>query len=778
MAATGLATLLLVAVVVVLVVRRNVHRPVRSLAETLGALGGGDYSARYEDESIAEFAFLGHHVNRMAGDLQKANAELVDWAQTLERRVEEKTGELKTAQAQMIRVERMASLGKLAAVVAHEINNPLASVVTYSKLLLRARHAQAGGAEAGRRHREDPRGDRLRVGPLRRDRLEPAAVRAPHRLADGADRRQQARRPLALPPQAQDGPRPGARRSWPSTPPCPASSATRRSIEQAMLALAINGIEAMPDGGTLTIRTAPHGEHGVRIEIADTGVGMDDEVRRHIFEPFFTTKGDGDGKGLGLGLAVVYGIVQRHGGAIDVESAPGTGTRFILTLPGTLRRRERSPDVRARQADDRRRRAARAELARRAGSARRGTTSARPAAAARRSRPLVREAPQILLVDIKMPGMDGLELLRKVRETSPETTVIIMTAYASVETAVQALKEGAYDYIVKPFDPEAVSRLVKKAAERYTLLSENRELRERARGRRAGPDHGRAAARWPQVLELVDQVAPTDTSVLDHGRERHRQGARRAPHPRPEPAGASGRSSWSTAALSPRGCWRASSSATRRAPSPARSRAAAARSSSPTRGRSSSTRSATCRRRCRSTCCACSRRSRSTRVGGNAADPRRLPARHRHPPRPRGRGRRRALPRGLLLPDQRLRASSFRRCASGQDDIPRPRRSTSSAGSRPQMNSRIDGFSAGRARRSDRATPGPATSASCRTPSSGRSCSARETRSRPRTSRSRRRAGSGVADARRGGGGAHPARSSPRWASTSRRPPGLSRSTA
>ena len=203
---------LLVAVVVILVVRRNVHRPVRRLAETLGALGGGDYSARYEDESIAEFAFLGHHVNRMAGDLQKANAELVDWAQTLERRVEEKTGELKAAQAQMIRVERMASLGKLAAVVAHEINNPLASVVTYSKLLLR-RFAHKGRTEAGRRHREDPRGDRLRVGPLRRDRLEPPPLRAPHRLADGADRRQQARRPLPLPPQAQDGPRPGRTRS-------------------------------------------------------------------------------------------------------------------------------------------------------------------------------------------------------------------------------------------------------------------------------------------------------------------------------------------------------------------------------------------------------------------------------------------------------------------------------------------------------------------------------------------------------------------------------------
>ncbi len=333
MAVTGSATLLLVAAVVILVVRRNVHRPVRSLAETLGALGGGDYSARYEDESIAEFAYLGHHVNRMAGDLQKANAELVDWAQTLERRVEEKTGELKTAQAQMIRVERMASLGKLAAVVAHEINNPLASVVTYSKLLLR-RFSHKGGPKPGddtEKILEAIASESARCGEIvsnlllfaRRtgSRMEPTDV---NKLVD---------RSLFLLKHKMDLAQVHPDLDLDTT--LPGVLCDPSHIEQAILALAINGIEAMPDGGMLRIRTARHGEQGVRIEISDTGVGMDDEVKRQIFEPFFTTKGDGEGKGLGLGLAVVYGIVQRHGGAIDVETSPGTGTRFILTLPGT-----------------------------------------------------------------------------------------------------------------------------------------------------------------------------------------------------------------------------------------------------------------------------------------------------------------------------------------------------------------------------------------------------------------------------------------------------------
>ncbi|HVN31648.1 MAG TPA: sigma-54 dependent transcriptional regulator [Thermoanaerobaculaceae bacterium] len=129
---------------------------------------------------------------------------------------------------------------------------------------------------------------------------------------------------------------------------------------------------------------------------------------------------------------------------------------------------------------------------------------------------LTREGTNILLVDIKMPGMDGLELQHKVRELAPDATIIIMTAYASVETAVQALKEGAYDYIVKPFDPENVSRLVRKAAERYSLMAENRALRERLAGATPALITSGSPA-MAKALELVDQVAPTDTSVLING---------------------------------------------------------------------------------------------------------------------------------------------------------------------------------------------------------------------------------------------------------------------
>jgi two-component system NtrC family sensor kinase len=332
MVSTAAGVALLIVGIVVTVVRRNVHRPLAQLRETLDSLGHGDYSARYEDGHIMEFATLGRDVNRMARDLERANAELVEWAHTLERRVAEKTDELRRAQDQMVRVERMASLGKLAAVVAHEINNPLASVVTYSKLLLRRLRRQQGAQE-----RE---GDTLEVlqaisaesarcGEIVSNLLLFARRTGSH--MEPTDVNQVARRALFLIKHKMDLARVAldlALEERLGEVVCDPAQ-----VEQALLALCLNAIEAMPEGGTLTVRSATGPGDGVRLEVADTGVGMDDSVRAHIFEPFFTTKGEGEAKGLGLGLAVVYGIVQRHGGTIEVDSAPGRGTTFALTFP-------------------------------------------------------------------------------------------------------------------------------------------------------------------------------------------------------------------------------------------------------------------------------------------------------------------------------------------------------------------------------------------------------------------------------------------------------------
>jgi DNA-binding NtrC family response regulator len=140
------------------------------------------------------------------------------------------------------------------------------------------------------------------------------------------------------------------------------------------------------------------------------------------------------------------------------------------------------------------------------------------AADARQALTMLRESSwDMALLDIKMPGMDGLELQRRIREIDKDIAVIIMTAYASVETAVRALKEGAQDYITKPFDPEHLAHIVRKTSEQRALVQENLQLRKQlADVAQPSPILGQSAS-MRRVVELVETVAPTETTVLITG---------------------------------------------------------------------------------------------------------------------------------------------------------------------------------------------------------------------------------------------------------------------
>jgi len=324
--------LLLVVGVVVVVLRRAVHRPISNLTNTLDALGSGDYTARYENHDITEFARLGDALNRTATRLERANAELIGWAQTLERRVDEKTAELRQTQDQMMRVERMASLGKLAAVVAHEINNPLASVVTYSKLLLRRFRSSQREDEEWRQTTQTLAAiaeESGRCGEIVSNLL--LFARRTGSRFEPVDLNEIARKTTFLIKHQMDLAQVSLNLKLGSG--LPQAMCDPAQIEQALLALCINAVEAMPSGGTLTVATRRAEGERVVVEVEDDGAGIDPEVAPHIFEPFYTTKGEGESKGLGLGLAVVYGIVQRHNGAIEVDSEPGRGTRMTVLLP-------------------------------------------------------------------------------------------------------------------------------------------------------------------------------------------------------------------------------------------------------------------------------------------------------------------------------------------------------------------------------------------------------------------------------------------------------------
>ena len=123
----------------------------------------------------------------------------------------------------------------------------------------------------------------------------------------------------------------------------------------------------------------------------------------------------------------------------------------------------------------------------------------------------------IMLVDIKMPGMDGIELLQRVRQTNKEVVVIVITAFATVDTAVKALKEGAYDYITKPIDPDYLDHMVEKAIQQQMLLRENQKLKEAVSELTESGEIVGESPEMMKVMDLVRTVAPTDTTVMIRG---------------------------------------------------------------------------------------------------------------------------------------------------------------------------------------------------------------------------------------------------------------------
>ena len=258
---------------------------------------------------------------------------MTQWSQKLEEKVVEKTEELGRAQRQVLHMEKMASLGKLSATVAHELNNPLSGMLTYARLVRRELAEQpmdAGIREELTRYLSLIEMECSRCGAIVQNLLlfsrRTGAAMAPIDLNEVAERSLMLVRHhlqikgIKLHSELLDGNR--------------QIVADAGQIQQALVALLVNAIEAMSGlengKGKLTVRLRGSDDE-VQIDVGDTGAGIPPEVLPQIFEPFFSTK-EAE-KGVGLGLAVVYGIVQRHGGRIEVESQVGRGTVFHLRLP-------------------------------------------------------------------------------------------------------------------------------------------------------------------------------------------------------------------------------------------------------------------------------------------------------------------------------------------------------------------------------------------------------------------------------------------------------------
>ncbi len=310
-----------------------VNIPVRKL--TLGTLevikGNLDY--RISVRSNDEIGRLATSFNQMTDELKRAHDELTKWAQTLEERVAQKTEELRRAQANMVQMEKMVSLGKLASTVAHELNNPLEGVLTYAKLLKRTVKEGTLTSEAATEIQSELSiiaDETARCGNIVKNLLLFSRQKVGEFVED--DIRIAIDRSLKLMDHHLQMHNIRLEKDFESEQLM--LFCDPQQIEQALLAIEINAVEAMPDEGVL--RVSAHrlaGSDSIQIIISDTGIGISEEALPHIFEPFFTTKENG--KGTGLGLAVVYGIVERHAGTINVQSQVHGGTSFTIILPRT-----------------------------------------------------------------------------------------------------------------------------------------------------------------------------------------------------------------------------------------------------------------------------------------------------------------------------------------------------------------------------------------------------------------------------------------------------------
>jgi len=320
-----------IAVFIAVFTRRVVGRPIRRLMEATRTVSHMNLDVPVRVEGAGELGALAVAFEAMRQRLRTAVAELNSLTAGLEAEVEKRSDELRQAQLKLVQADRLASLGTLAASVAHEINNPLAGIANLGALMQRVLSDEGLPPERAaefRRYVSQVVAETERASRIVSDLL--AFSRHPRQGETLADLNEVVVRTLAILAHKLESS--GVVVEQELQPDLPAVRGNASELQQVVLNLVVNGAEAMPDGGPLRIRTSTRLHAPVAVlEVADRGTGIAAADLPHIFDPFFTTKPPG--KGVGLGLAVVYGIVSAHGGAIDVQTAPGTGTAFVVTLP-------------------------------------------------------------------------------------------------------------------------------------------------------------------------------------------------------------------------------------------------------------------------------------------------------------------------------------------------------------------------------------------------------------------------------------------------------------
>jgi len=317
-------------------IRKMIHNPIRKLNDATKEVANLNLDHKVDIHSRDELGNLAHSFNKMTGQLKEANEAVQNWSSQLEDRVKEKTRELEKTQAQLISAERMASMGELSAMVAHEINNPLSGILSYAKVsskYLSRENIDAETLESVKHNLTFISDETKRCGNIVKSLLVFARKTSEdfkeehlNIIIDNSIKvidHSVEMKELALVKELD--------------PKNDVIQCDAGGIQQVLVALIVNSIEATSRGGKITIKTDCRTEKDrIRIMVTDEGKGIPDDVLPYIFEPLFSTKV----KSTGLGLSMVYGIVEQHAGVIDVKSKVNEGATFTIILPRVSPKKE------------------------------------------------------------------------------------------------------------------------------------------------------------------------------------------------------------------------------------------------------------------------------------------------------------------------------------------------------------------------------------------------------------------------------------------------------
>jgi len=483
--------------VTLFVARRFIGRPTRELLEAVRRWRAGDTTARAPaQDATSEFGQIATAYNDLARTLAHREDELREHAEAMEARVAERTHELlvtnnrlqveiaerQNTEAALVQSQKLQAVGQLAGGIAHDFNNLLATVQGSLDLLARtiqpeqkrqrgwierASGAVFRGSQLTGRLLAFSRRQRLVVESSDVDRLVRELVPLLRTCTHGQRIRIETRLDLNL---------------WPAM-------VEASQVEAAILNLALNARDAMPDGGALTIttvnRTVAAGEAAdvgagdyVSITVTDTGVGMSPDVARRAFEPFFTTKGL---SGSGLGLSQVYTMVRESGGTVQLATAPGEGTSLTLLLP----RAAEMPKADRPQVVDRRPQPklpvlvadddpevlqVTAEMLRQLGYS---VTTAR---CGEEALALLEAEPAIVVLDYAMPSMTGLEVAATMRSRGFTGPIVLATGYADLSTSEQFELYALQGVLNKPYSIRDLEALLVRVEAEVPWFAEEASL--------------------------------------------------------------------------------------------------------------------------------------------------------------------------------------------------------------------------------------------------------------------------------------------------------------